>query len=285
MLHGRTARSPVRLPRWVDCSPTTAPGSDSVPAGTLPGDETAAARLRAAPGEAAAPSGARPPKVFKVWDFVAVFVGGQIGGLIFATVGYAISGDEVDQAGALTLAFGFAGQFLAYGILVWWYCRRRATGSPRRDLGLCVRLRDWWALPLGTVSAIGLGLLVLPLRHLVDQNQGVVDDLLNSSGAKLAVIVIAAGILAPIFEELVFRGLLLRALLARMGPNWAIAVSALTFGAVHLIGGNALGTLAVLPRSSGSAPSRGCWRCAAASSRSRSCCTWASTCWRSRARS
>jgi len=28
------------------------------------------------PGEAAAPSGARPAKVFKVWDFVAVFVGG-----------------------------------------------------------------------------------------------------------------------------------------------------------------------------------------------------------------
>ena len=52
---------------------------------------------------------------------------------------------------------------------------------------------------------------------------------------------------APIFEELVFRGLLLRALLARMGPNWAIAVSALTFGSVHFLGGNALGTLAVLP--------------------------------------
>ena len=32
-----------------------------------------------------------------------------------------------------------------------------------------------------------------------------------------------------------------------MGPNWAIAVSALTFGSVHLIGGTTLGTLAVLP--------------------------------------
>jgi membrane protease YdiL (CAAX protease family) len=197
--------------------------------------------------EAAAPPGARPPKVFKIWDFVAIFVGGQIGGLLLATVGYAVSGDEVDEAGAVTLAFGFAGQFLAYGILIWWYCRRRATGSPRRDLGLCVRARDWWALPLGTVSAIVLGLLVLPLRELVDQNQGVVDDLLDSSGAKLAVIAIAAGLLAPIFEELVFRGVLLRALLPRMGPNWAIAVSAVTFGAVHFLGGNPLGTLAVLP--------------------------------------
>ena len=76
---------------------------------------------------------------------------------------------------------------------------------------------------------------------------GVVDDLLDSSGAKLAVIAIAAGLLAPIFEELLFRGVLLRALLPRMGPNWAIAVSAVTFGAVHFLGGNPLGTLAVLP--------------------------------------
>jgi uncharacterized protein len=187
------------------------------------------------------------PKVFSVWDFVVTFVAGQVGGLVLATIGFAVSGDEVGETGALTLAFGFAGQFLAYAVLVWWYCRKRATGSPRRDLGLCIRLRDWWALPLGTVSAVLLGLLVLPLRELIDQNQGVVDDLNNSSGAKLVVIVIAAGLLAPIFEELVFRGLLLRSLLPRMGPNWAIAICAVTFGAVHFLGGGALGTLAVLP--------------------------------------
>jgi hypothetical protein len=192
-------------------------------------------------------AGTRPPVVFKIRDAVVVFVAGQLGGLVFGSVGYGISGDEVDDAGALTLAFALAGQFLAYGLVVWWYCRRRATGSLHRDLGFVVHLRDWWAIPLGTVSAVVLGLVVLPLRELVDENQSVVDDLLDASGAELAVIAIAAGLLAPVFEELVFRGVLLRSLLPRMGPNWAIAVSALVFGAVHFLGGNALGTLAVLP--------------------------------------
>jgi membrane protease YdiL (CAAX protease family) len=88
---------------------------------------------------------------------------------------------------------------------------------------------------------------VLPLRHLIDESQSVVNDLNDSSGAKLAVIAVAAGILAPIFEELLFRGLLLRALLALVSEQWAIGISATAFGAVHFIGGNALGTLAVLP--------------------------------------
>ena len=187
----------------------TAPGSDSVPAGTLPGDETAAADSRRAPGEAAAPSGARPPKVFKVWDFVAVFVGGQIGGLIFATVGYAISGDEVDT-GRRPRARLRPGQYLAYGILVWLVCRRRGTGSPapgsravRAAPGLVGACRSAPSAPSGSASSC------CRLRHFIDQNQGVVDDLSTPPGAKLAVIVIAAGMLAPIFEELVFRGLLL----------------------------------------------------------------------------
>jgi membrane protease YdiL (CAAX protease family) len=192
-------------------------------------------------------AGMRPPVVFRIWDFLVVFVGGQVGGIVLGSIGYGLSGDEVGDAGALTLAFAFAGQFLAYGVLSWMYARYRATGSLQRDLGLEVHVRDWWAIPLGTAAAILLGLLVLPLRELVDQNQSVVEDLLDASGAELAVIAIAAGLLAPIFEELVFRGLLLRALLPLMGPNWAIALSALTFGSVHFLGGNALGTLAVLP--------------------------------------
>ena len=77
------------------------------------------------------------------------------------------------------------GQFLAYGLVVWWYCRRRGDGlaAPRPRVRACSSGTGGRS-PLGTVSAIGLGLLVLPLRQLVDENQGVVDDLLDSSGAE-----------------------------------------------------------------------------------------------------
>jgi CAAX protease family protein len=186
--------------------------------------------------------------VFKWWDALVVFLLGElVGATVGFSIGYAISGDKIGSPGALTLALGFAGQFIVYGLVTWQYSRRRGTGSLRRDLGLRVHWRDWWVIPFGMLCAIVLGLLVAPLRHFIDQSQSVVQDLNNSSGAKLAVIAVAAGVLAPVFEELLFRGLLLRSLLPLVSEPWAIGISATAFGAVHFVGGNVLGTLVVLP--------------------------------------
>ena len=102
--------------------------------------------------------------------------------------------------------------------------------------------------PLGTACAIGFGILILPLRHFIHESQSIVDDLNDSSGAKLAVIAVGALVLAPLFEELLFRGLLLRSLQPLMSDGWAIGVQATVFGAVHFVGGSPLGTLIALPR-------------------------------------
>jgi uncharacterized protein len=56
-----------------------------------------------------------------------------------------------------------------------------------------------------------------------------------------------AVLLAPVVEELVFRGLLLRALLRRMDVTGAVVVSSLAFALVHVIGDPSLGSLAVVP--------------------------------------
>ena len=45
---------------------------------------------------------------------------------------------------------------------------------------------------------------------------------------------LAIGLLAPLAEEIVFRGAVLRTLLTSMKPWTAIAVSALIFGAIHM---------------------------------------------------
>jgi membrane protease YdiL (CAAX protease family) len=183
-----------------------------------------------------------------VWDAVIVFLVGElIGASIGFSIGYGISGDDIGHPGALTLALGFVGQYATFGLVTWLICRRRATGSLRNDLGLTVHWGDWWVVPFGMLCAVALGLLVLPLRHFIDDTQSVVNDLNDSSGAKLAVIALAAGVFAPIFEELLFRGLLLRSLLPLVSEPWAIGISACAFGGVHFLGGSALGTLAVLP--------------------------------------
>jgi hypothetical protein len=52
------------------------------------------------------------------------------------------------------------------------------------------------------------------------------------AGGPLTALAVVGG--APVFEELLFRGIILRGLLARMAPGPAIVVSALLFGIAHL---------------------------------------------------
>ena len=54
-------------------------------------------------------------------------------------------------------------------------------------------------------------------------------------------------LLAPLTEELLFRGALLRSLLRKVTPEVAVFVSAVVFGLVHVLGDPSVGTLIALP--------------------------------------
>jgi membrane protease YdiL (CAAX protease family) len=183
-----------------------------------------------------------------VWHAVLIFLAGVIGGIVGYSIGLAITGDDVDHLGALTTFCGFAGQFGAFALGLQLVSARRGTGSWRRDYGFVVRLRDWWVLFAGFGLQIAVAIVLFPLIRLVhDDKQSVVKDIQDSSGAKLAVFAIAAGIVAPILEETLFRGLLLRALLRRMSEQPAVVISGVAFGAVHVLLDPRLGTLVVMP--------------------------------------
>jgi CAAX protease family protein len=89
--------------------------------------------------------------------------------------------------------------------------------------------------------------LIEPLVRLAHEQQAVVDDLKTASGAKLAVIAIIAALIAPICEELLFRGLLLRSLRRRLTPVVAVIVQALVFALAHPMLSPTLGDFAVVP--------------------------------------
>ena len=65
--------------------------------------------------------------------------------------------------------------------------------------------------------------------------QGVVQTADEAAGAaaRLAVLVVSVG-LAPISEELVFRGVLLSAVSRRLAPGWAAVITAAAFALTHL---------------------------------------------------
>src|SRR4051794_10009759 len=151
-------------------------------------------------------------------DFFWIYIAGVFVSQIAGAIGYALEGSPA-KGGALTIGLAALGLYAGWGAGLVWVSQNKGQRSVERDFGLRVRASRLWALPLGALLQIVLGAMVLPLVRLTnDEKQSVVDDLQHSSGAKLVALMIIAGILAPVFEELMFRGLLLRALRRRYSP-------------------------------------------------------------------
>jgi uncharacterized protein len=200
------------------------------------------------PGEdrpATLPPG-NPPVRWGLGDFVWIYVAGIVISVVFASIGIAITGDEAGHTGALTTGLAAFGQFGGWvgGAA---YVARTKGRSLREDFGLRLDIRDWWALFAGMGLFVVATLLIVPLYDLVHESQQVVDDLNNATGAKLAVFVIIAALVAPVSEELLFRGLLLRALRRRLSPAMAIGIQALVFALAHPLLSPTLGDLIVVP--------------------------------------
>lgn len=117
------------------------------------------------------------------------------------------------------------------------FAARRGRGSLRADFGLRVSGRDGLWLLVGFGLAAASGLLLAPIidaGHLSNSSQDVVRVFQRAHGAETALFVVAVLAVAPVGEELLFRGVLLRALVRRTSPAAAIGVAALAFALVHV---------------------------------------------------
>jgi membrane protease YdiL (CAAX protease family) len=115
--------------------------------------------------------------------------------------------------------------------------RSKGRGSLRADFGLRVRLADASFLVLGLVLGLvaSLGLEpILDLGHLHDTSQEVKRIFDRATGFELGLLVVGVIVIAPIGEELLFRGLLLRGLQRKLSTGVAVFVAALAFAFVHV---------------------------------------------------
>ncbi|MDJ0961294.1 MAG: CPBP family intramembrane metalloprotease [Acidimicrobiia bacterium] len=163
--------------------------------------------------------------------FVGWLVGGLVGGIVAALVGF----DPLVDAAGLTVVIAF--QTGAALLAVTLYGQSVGTGSLAADVGLVLRPRQWYGIPLGFAAQWAAGLILVPLvevLNLSDAPQAVSDiagDTLDTPGRVL--LFISFVIVGPLGEEIVFRGVLLAWLSRRMGPTAAVFVSAAAFGLIH----------------------------------------------------
>jgi len=140
------------------------------------------------------------------------------------------------------------------GIIAWLagVARLKGRGSLAADFGFALvprRARWYDVIPWLGAGAVLQVLAALPILIVDrgDQNaQSVVDVADRARGFEIALIVLGVAILAPITEELLFRGALLRALMRKTTPALAVIVSALVFGLVHFADPS-IGTVRAFP--------------------------------------
>ena len=168
--------------------------------------------------------------------------------VLLGGIGYAVTGDKAGDPGALTIGLTLLGQFGGWILGLILVSRYKGRGTLRADFGLVVHRRELWLIGMGVVLEVALALMVYPIAHLVqNEKQSVVNELDKAHGLKLAILVLVAGLLAPVCEELLFRGLLLRSLQRRFSAVVAVAVSALVFALAHPALDPHWGTFAAVP--------------------------------------
>ena len=129
---------------------------------------------------------------------------------------------------------------IGYGPSLWWcrfVSRRWGTGNLAVDIGLTPRLADLGWGPviwLGAVaSQVAVGAVVVALGvPVVGNTEGI--DQIRADRTYVVSLVITAVVAAPIVEEMVFRGVVMRGLRSRLPLGAVIVLQGLLFGIAHV---------------------------------------------------
>lgn len=174
-----------------------------------------------------------------LWSISAVF-GAVIGGFFGAAVAFAVIGRLADETVGVAITGGMQ-LVTSVGILYALSRGWRTSGFPR-SVGLVLKLSDWWAFLAGFALQIVIVLAVvaptIALLGIEQPAQQRIAQIIESSASNSGLIglLFVTVALAPMVEEVLYRGVLLRAIF-RLGlrDNAAIVISAAVFASIHLV--------------------------------------------------
>jgi membrane protease YdiL (CAAX protease family) len=125
-----------------------------------------------------------------------------------------------------------------------WYLAAESERR-RRHLGLTIHPQDGWGLLIGAGLQVVLAAAMYPFISLLFEDEIPVQEIVEAADRALSsgdrfLVAVSAVILAPVAEELAFRGVLLAALRERVTDRWSVILSASAFAAFHLLDPNAV---------------------------------------------
>lgn len=176
------------------------------------------------------------------WGVVDVLIALVIGYLGAALMSLAVTGlggwtktSEIPGWGLFCIQIPLWAAMIAVPVLA----TRRSGSGPVVELGLRFH---WIDLPIGIVVGGAAQLLLIPLLYW-PLGRWITEDDLNAPARDLAdqfagfggkvLLVVMVCVMAPIAEELMYRGLLLRSVARQAPMAVAVIVSAVVFGAMH----------------------------------------------------
>lgn len=171
------------------------------------------------------------PAVWTIADFLVTVLAGFAGAIVVALF---LAG----SASSTFLVASLFGQYTGHLLGLAFVIRRRSSSFAA--LGLDVRPSDGLYVLGGIALQVGLALVSAPIASRLGSSGSTqtLSTAVSTLTGSFAVIgmVVAATIVAPVTEELMFRGLLPKALRRRTGPRAAYVWAALVFALFHLSG-------------------------------------------------
>jgi membrane protease YdiL (CAAX protease family) len=181
------------------------------------------------------------------------FLGGQVLAALVVALSAAVSGNlhslaaitKLSEPPTWYIVSTLIGLWAGFFGSAWVASSARGTHSLVRDVGLRFRWIDLLGLPIGLGGQFVVALMYVPIAqhvHNFNQRFDAPSQRLTggSHGTGYIIVAICTVVGAPFFEELFFRGVLLRAL-ARLfgtvggwvGPALAIIITGILFGLAH----------------------------------------------------
>ncbi len=176
--------------------------------------------------------------------FGLLLLGNILGSLLMAIFGLFMTTSSATTYGML---FSYPAQFLPPMV----YCAFKSRQNALFDPGIALNSRNYHPYGGGLlilvviVLTLALGFAMDPVNYwnykmttatpLMEKFYNTVMELMKSmTGGPVWVSVLCVAVMAPVFEEWLCRGEILRGLLQKMRPGWAIVVSALFFAIIHM---------------------------------------------------